>query len=901
MRTRTYISILTFVCVVLSGIFIRAESVTLTSSQVAPSLMKRVIKKFDFNERPLGNLEDTPMYWTKVRAYGFPHFVNGKFDEHIGTPPPSFKLQLNGGNLGYLFLARKISAFPGSDHKIIAKVKTANMKYARGYIEAFYLDRFGNPLKDTIRYSKLIAPVKGKTWQTITVNLPFSNPKGRFIGLGVFLVQPDHFPKIYESQIVSYKKDIFATMWVDDITIIRLPQVRIKMANNQLIYKTNEDVNVLALVADPCAKDIHARMLLIDRTNGNSVKWNIPIENLPPIDAILQGQAHLPEFSEFSLGKLASGDYTIRLEVLSGNTIIISKAIEFVIINYNRPNFPKNEMGIDLSENKLYHPHIIGKFIAELNAGWVLIPFWRNDIKCVSTHLSDSQPDIIISSLKRDETRFLGGFVSIPKDISLNEKLISPTIWDLFASDEKVWKIPLSMLLTRHADKIENWVFGNVHHYWQEPDERIPNLLAKIKGYFAQFQGNAKFIVDWPAMRAPASKALSADNYHIKLPVELVPASFENYFIQWKRLNYNPIVTLQTQNLKLYELRPAALDFVKRIIETKKAGIRTLAVSGLWKEDVNSISGKIIPSAYYPVYANAIDRLGNSRYMGQIKISPSDKGILFGNSQHAVLVICEKGVKTDNKDNKFIKGTISLGRDLKAYDMWGRAMPIIYEQEGWLVPYKPIIFIDGIAPDLAYFISTIQFAQPNLASKFGIHRVKLIFRNTFGQTIIGTVHVRASRFWHFDPSGARFTLIPGGKFILPMKLRFPSNEPIGQKVITVTLDFEAQRAIHLKLLVPLGVSPSDLKMRVLWFMRNDKLVVLQEIRNYGKTSANLKAFLIAPNRPRMERQIRKLMPGQFAVKEYVVGNWKQMFGKKIRVGFREIRGMRMVNEIITIE
>ncbi len=900
MRAKKNILILVFICIALADGLASAESVVITASHVTSSLMRRVIKKFDFNERSLGNLEDVPMYWTKVRAEGFPHFVNGKLDEQVGVPPPSFRLQLNGGNLGYLFLARKISAFPGSDHKIIAKVKTANMKYSRGYIEAFYLDRFGNPLKDTIRYSQLISPKRDNNqgWQTITVNLPFSNSEGRFIGLGVFLVQPDHFPKRFGSQIVSYKKDIFATMWIDEIAIIRLPQVRLQTENNRFVYDTAEEINILSLVADPCAKDIRARMLLIDSASGKAVKWNIPIEILPPIEAILQGEAQMPEFCKFSLGTLKAGLYTVRLDVLANKERIITKSTDFVVVNHNRPHWSKNGLGIDLSDKILDNPERISEFVSKVRPGWILIPFWRHDLKCVSADSLHSNPDIIVSKLKRDEIKIFGGFPSIPKDIKLTEKLISPTIWDLFASKSQAWKIPLATLLARHADRIDSWVFGRVNHYWQEPDIRIASLLSKVRKYFCQFQGESEFIVDWPAMCNPPDRKI-ADNYLLRIPVELVPSSFENYFVHWKQRNYAPLVILQTQNLKKYETVPAVLDFVKRVIEARRNGISLLAVDTLWgKQNQTDRLGMMIPNAYYPAYANVIDRLGSTDYMGQIKISARSKGLLFGNAQHAVLVICGKG----HKENEYIKGTISLGTKLKVYDMWGRSLPMIYdENDNWLVPYRPVVFIDGISSELAYFISTIRFAQPNLTSKFGVHRVKLMFKNTFGQTITGTVRVKASRFWHFDPSGARFTLVPGGAFVLPMKLRFPSNEPIGQKVINVTFDLEAKKFVHLNLLVPLGVSPSDLKMRVLWFMRNDKLVVLQEIRNYGKVGADLKAFLIAPNRPRMERQIRKLMPGQFAIKEYVVGSWRQMFGKKIRVGFREIRGTRMVNEIITVE
>jgi hypothetical protein len=51
----------------------------------------------------------------------------------------------------------------------------------------------------------------------------------------------------------------------------------------------------------------------------------------------------------------------------------------------------------------------------------------------------------------------------------------------------------------------------------------------------------------------------------------------------------------------------------------------------------------------------------------------------------------------------------------------------------------------------------------------------------------------------------------------------------------------------------------------------------------------------------MERQIRRLGPRQTATKEYSLGPWQQAMGQTIRVGFREVRGNRLANEMITLE
>jgi len=267
-----------------------------SSPDVSTSFAKRVVKTFDFNEKQLGNLEDIPMDWEKVTLSGFPHYVNGQFDDLVGNPKPSFKLPLNGGNIGYVFSERVIPAFPGSDHKIFAYVKTQNLRYARGYMQAFYMDRFGKLLPDTITYSPLIGPPNpgDPEWRSICVELPYTNNEGRFIGIGIFLVQQDHMPPVFASPFNSFRKDINATLWLDEVTILRLPKTRLNLINPTALYNTNQPVVIGATVADAKTNDLSAKIVIKDLADGTTRTVSHPVAILPPLEAILRGQATAP-------------------------------------------------------------------------------------------------------------------------------------------------------------------------------------------------------------------------------------------------------------------------------------------------------------------------------------------------------------------------------------------------------------------------------------------------------------------------------------------------------------------------------------------------------------------------------------------------------------------------------
>ncbi len=879
---------------VLSGQNVDGAAKSPPMADASAAFARRVVKTFDFNEKPLGNLEDTPMNWEKVDLSGFPHYVNGTLDEKVGNPKPSFKLQLNGGNLGYLFMERLIPAFPGSDHKILARVKTKNLVHARGFLEAFYLDRFGNLLPDTVVYSKLIEPPGpgDPEWRQVCVELPYTNNDGRFIGLGVFLVQQDQLPEALSLPVKSFRKDIDATLWLDEITVLRLPKARLKLLKDTTLFDTRQDIRIGATVADSKTDDLSARIILEDMAQSRSVAFLHPVAVLPPLETILRGHATAPGLLPASLGKLQPGPYRVVLQVLTNDDVIIEKGIHFAVLNAGRSSAPTGDFGLDISSAQVSRPDLIADFVGNLRPAWAVLPLWRQDISLSKTGAEKSPTDQMILELNHRGISVIGSFLDVPEEMVDRTKINNPNLWDLFGGDPEWWRVELSIVLSRHADRIDNWVFGRIQDCWQAPDSRVGTVLTGLKKEFGQFQGQFSLIAAWPAMvDLPPDHA--ADGLLIKIPSELVPGSFADYFKAWSGKKQN-LWVLQAQDLNQLEFQPAMTDFVNRFVTAKSCRVKMLGAQPLWSTSNPIAPGGYEPSPYYPAYANLVDRLDGLDFMGKLEITPGRYGLLFGAADRAVLVLM------DSSRLPYV-GQVSLGDQVKPYDIWGRSLPITVEPAGWKIPYRPVVFLDGIDGELARFIASIKFDPTVIPSKFGIHPLRLQFKNTFSQGIGGMVRLQGPPYWQFDPSGARFALPAGKEYYLPMKLRYPTNESIGRKSVNLRFELEARKPITLNLMLPLQVGTSDLEMRVLWLMRGQELVVCQEVINSGKTWTDLVAFLIAPDQPRMERQIRRLGPGQTAIKEFSLGPRDKIFGKTIRIGFREVRGTRLVNEVITLE
>lgn len=878
---------------------VRAAGDGLRFSMDAAKRSNRVVKYFDFDEVPLGNLESKPMYWEKITGPGFPPYVNGELDETVGTPPPCFRLQLDGANLAYRFTELRIPAHPGSDHKVQASVRMDNATYSRGYVEAFYMDRFGTILESTRHRSRLVGPPRPPAnptaWQQIEIELPYTDARGRFIGMTVNLMQSDRLPDDTSHTARSYRKDIRATMYIDDLVVLRLPTCRLRLMKDRALYDAGEEVIVQAVVADPVPDDLTARLTVTDLASGKTTTMKHPVLTLPSLSAILHGDADSPLLTKHVLGKLPVGSYRIVLDVLSARETIITRQCQVAVVEPVQSQYGRavGQFGVDLSATSPRNLVELTKYVESLGAAWALVPLWRDDMKVMEFALGQTVGDKMAIHLNRAGVSVLGNFRSTPSDLAPKTRLFSPSIWDMFAQKPEVWSTELSLVLSRHADRIDHWVFGQVNDCWQMPYPDMPRVFKNLQTEISHFQGQYSLVPAWPSMVDPKQYP-DVDAYVTWLPDELLAQSYEDYYRIWSQRRERVWVVLPLPDLQHFELQRELQEFCSRVITSKRLGFNQLAVPALWQEKPTPEGPVLEPIVEYPIYANLVRQLAGMDYVGDVQLSETVSAMLFGGTNRATLVLL-------NQPGDELISDVTLGDELTASDMWGRPIPVTQSGESWRIKLSPIIFIQGVDGDLARFVASVRFNPMVLQSRLGWHQAELVFSNPFSQGISGQARVSLGQNWKFDPPGGRFATSGSRPFAIPIKIRFPGNEPVGRKMVSVRFTIEAKRMMKLNLLVPLELTLGDLDMRVLWFLRGGKLIVQQEIVNTGATSADLYAYLVAPNRPRMERVIQQLGPGQRSIKEYNLGSWQTLFGQSIRVGFRDVRGDRIVNKLITLQ
>src|SRR5258706_15593866 len=135
-------------------ILVALLSVSLTFAQ--PAEVNRILRTFDFEERPLGTPEDLPMNWSKVGGPGLPHYVNGRLaTDRFRSGKYSFRFDLNGGSLVYRYDAGRIKVQPGAHYRVEGYVQTTPLANARARLSAYLVDLDGAPIASSVCHSEL--------------------------------------------------------------------------------------------------------------------------------------------------------------------------------------------------------------------------------------------------------------------------------------------------------------------------------------------------------------------------------------------------------------------------------------------------------------------------------------------------------------------------------------------------------------------------------------------------------------------------------------------------------------------------------------------------------------------------------------------------------------------------
>jgi hypothetical protein len=285
-----------------------------------------VIKRFDFDERPLGNYEETPLHWVHVTGPGLPRYSAGRLDERIGhEAPPSFRLDVQGGHVCYEYRGNDLAIVPDTDYVVVAHVRAEGLQHARALLHAYLIDRTGERISGSDSLSPQVGSQAAsggeEPWQRVEAAIAGDFPDAHALRLELWVVQPDAWrpPDPSEPDPVI-RQDVRATVWFDDILICRLPRVRLGLSSAGGIVAPGETA---ALVLD--VHNVSPDALVTELTVRDSAGRTRLSDHHPT-----PGMADAPV--ELPLPALEPGLYVAQLDLAGRGQTLISRTVQFAIL-----------------------------------------------------------------------------------------------------------------------------------------------------------------------------------------------------------------------------------------------------------------------------------------------------------------------------------------------------------------------------------------------------------------------------------------------------------------------------------------------------------------------------------------------------------------------------------------
>jgi hypothetical protein len=861
----------------------------------APRGVTRVLRTFDFEERRLGNAEDLPMHWIKVEGPGLPHYVNGKLStDRARSGKYSFRFDLNGGGLVYRYPAGQISVQTGAHYRVEGFVQTTVMANAKARISAYFTDADAHLLPRTMqRCEPFAATVEGEDWKRLGIELSADDPNAAFLVIELELLQPTQYSATTLGNRALFQQDIRGTAWFDDVTVSQVPQVTMTTDRPGNVFRRDEALRIHVMVSDRFTEDLAAQLVVKD-ADGREVYQRSGALDMTTAGQLAPGQKEMA----LSLPDLRPGWYSASLVMSSQGKFLGSQSMDLILLPDSAANIkPDPRFGIIATDLPFEGWNELPDLLPLMGAGRVKLAVWSKagDIQQMDggafDHLLERLADLGITPT--------ACLLDLPP--ALSEKLGGASWQQLLKHDPSEWRPDLAYLIARHGNHLDRWQLGEDGSDVFVTDPRMRKVYAEVYKEFATLLHNPDLAMPWPAWydlegELPATVALS-------VPPSVLPSQLPLYMQDIRsHEGHNLSLSLQLIDRERYGRLVQIKDLAQRVVYALSAGATRIdfPLPFQARRDGDHITKQ--PREMLTVVRTLIATLGGTTYRGKVPITEGVDAFLFDRNGQGILAVWDRG-NTDGVRTL----SLNLGERPVSVDLWGNVRPLIAatgdKSAGKVqVAIGPMpTFLIDIDGSQAQMRASLAFDRPLVESSFEPHSRRIRFVNPYKTLITGTLKLKAPPGWTLNPPTMVFSLNPGETFDRELTISFPYNSFAGPK--TVHAEFILQDAGNSTFTVPitLNLGLSDVGMNSLALRDGNDVIVQQMVSNYGDKPITYTAFAVFPGEPRQERLVTNLGPGHTVMKRYRFKGVDVRRETKVRVGVKELLGVRVLNDEVPVQ
>ena len=824
--------------------------------------------RFDFEERRLGNLEDLPMHWEKVRGPGLPHYVNGTLaDDRQRSGRWAFRLDLNGGSLAYRLPAGEVAARRGATYAVEAHVQTTALRHARAVLSAHLADGHGNPLSPVV-YSAPHATgdggeVDGKGWHRLSVDLPadWADPPpdahagdhsaphptaDAWVVVELSLLQPDQLVAAgldAPGDAGGFAQDVRGSAWFDDVSVRRLPRVAVTTGRPGNLFGPGDRVRLAAEVGGAGDDDLVARWTVADAAGETVYQRTDAVPRLAPGSAGGRPATVVPP-------ELPAGWYAADLALTRGGEAVGAVRTPFAVVARD----PRDRRSIDRRLGVIVPPGP--------PATWADVPTAAASLGVgrVRVDLGGGRP---FDAGRLD--RLLG---------ELRDRGLSPTV--ALAGPLGGGIATLEELIGRHAPGVDGWQLGTGDGAADAPS---PDALDATRRTFSRLLYGVP-----PAVAVVAGEgdpSVAPASAVLVIPPDVAPSRVPALVGEMRRAGRSTLAVALPAD-PAGGIDPAGLT--KRLALALTAGADRVDVPLPFAPTgvPEGSRGAVAPTPAHAGVGTLLSVLHDATPAGALPVDdPTANGDATdadADDGLAVALLFDSagtGVVVAWRDAGPASVELGTGPGVVAVTLDGRSR---------VLPGGPVdlsaepVFLVGVNLSAAKLRAGVALDRPALESTLaaadrsgGVAR-RLTFANPTGAALNGSIRLTppdGTAGWSASVEPSAVALSAGEGYDGAATIRLPYGTPAGDYALTAWLDLPDVSPVPLAVPVKVRVGLGEVGLRTT--AARDAvgdLVVEQHITGYGERPADYVAYVAVPGRPRQDRPVERLEAGGEAVKSY---------------------------------
>ncbi|MBL8880981.1 MAG: hypothetical protein JNG88_17845 [Phycisphaerales bacterium] len=844
----------------------------------------RSIRQFDFNERPLGNFEKTPMYWQRLEGRGLPAYASGEFDESTGySAAPSFRLRLSGvgANVCYEYRGEDLAVVPGSDYQVVGYVRCDSMRYSRAFIGAFLVDSAGNRIPGSEAISRLLSDTRD--WQRVELALIGDFEDAAALRLQLWILQSHNWDASAARPESIIREDVNASAWFDDLAVYCLPRARLRLDRPGGLCFAGSEIAIEIELSNISSESLEARVLIQDSSGRDvhSLEGNI----LAPDDP--RARIKLPE--------LSPGLYRCRLFLSSESESLLERSIEFAVL----APLPvvaagEHDVGVDIA--RWLGPDIDG--LRELAA-----QFGCRAVR-VNIPLDPLAPDSDRTKQGHDLAALVRTFVG--------------------SRIEPIGVLDETQEIRESRDA--RIAGGTKPGSSDEFQELLGPALMQLGGSLATWQLGAIPLDDPSGTRWTTDRRQAVHAYlsrHVTLPDLVIPTLDPERSIDARDVlsvlipQYVPtrslvphleFLTQTSPNrrwLTIEESRAGAsremrlADLMRRFVLARSLAPDRIFLPAPFEQSADGGSLAWQPTEQYLLYRTLISYLARKTADTVIHLDEDCIGIVFRDPERPREGVMIAWTWRDRPLEQPLRAY--LGGAPMLIDLWGNQSPLPVEQGRVSLPLSPMpVIVDGVEAPLAHLAASFSIAPDYLDPSEPDNTPTIRFSNTFETTLTGRLEISGPPAWRITPSTTEFSIQSGSTFERALAIGTPPRQVATTEIVKTVLILRSPSEARLEFETPLTVGLRDIQVQASAHWDGPDLVVEQTLRNQSRRPVSFEGRCDAPLHPRLERTFRDVPPGEYRTQKYILQNARELTGRRVRLGVTEVRGTRSLEQLVDI-